>query len=266
MIEDDIAFKAPLDLPEDTTHQHVPDPKPPKKRRSAKMTSVVLVIALLLAVGGYFGWKQIQKEPAPSEPVPATNNSQTSATKKTDLPAATGVKSYTNDRMRLTLDYPNNWEAVEGTDGSFRIESPNFTYAAVDKGEVTGNFRIYIRQGAQTADSKYIGKGVAIQPSEKLIYAKPSANQRKETNISFFGLDTPDNFAYLLIAGNFDLKKGDTLGPNYGKEVDTFIITGGYSSKELKDGLGTNRVATDNFQQTTAYKQAVDILKSIQIN
>lgn len=264
MIDDDLALKEPLDLPEDTTQQHAPAPKPPRKSPNYKVIVLILFVVAVLAVGGYFGYSATQKKPTETE-TPNTTK-QTTKTIKTELPAATGTKSYTNDRMRLTLEYPNNWVVTEGTDGSFRVESPDFTYTALDKGELTGNFKIYARQGAQTADSKYIGKGVAVLPSEKLVYTKPAASQRKETNISFFGLDTPDNFAYLLIAGNFSLKKGDSLGPNYGKEVDTFIIGGGYASKDMKDGLETNKVAPDAFQQTTAYKQAVDILKSIQIN
>ena len=41
------------------------------------------------------------------------------------------------------------------------------------------------------------------------------------------------------------LQKGDTLGPNYGREQGTFIIACGFSSKDLKDDLATNPVSPD---------------------
>jgi hypothetical protein len=263
MVDDDNALKAPLDLPEDTTH-HVPPAHSPKRpKKGGKTFVIILLVALVLAALGFAGWKFTRPKPASQ----ATTNSDANTPAQpaeTDYTAATGTKTYTNDVMRLSFTYPDNWTVTE-TDNTVRVESPNFTYETLDKGNVTGNFRIYIRQGAQAADSKYIGEGVAILPSEKLVYAQPTATQRKDTYLSSFGLDTPDNYAFFLIAGNFNLKKGDTLGPNYGKEPDTFIIGGGYSSKDLKEGLETNKVPVDDFQESTAYKQAVDILKSIQI-
>ena len=51
-----------------------------------------------------------------------------------------------------------------------------------------------------------------------------------------------DNFAYFLVAGNFNLKKGDSLGPSYGKEANTFLVTGGYSARDLTDDFATNQI------------------------
>jgi hypothetical protein len=146
-----------------------------------------------------------------------------------------------------------------------RLESPDFSYQTTSKGTVTGNFRIYIRKGARTVDGKYIGRGYAFQPSEKLVYAQPALGQRADTYLSLFGLDTPDNFAFFLIAGNYNLNKGDTLGPDYGKEIDTYIIAGGFSAKDQKDDLATNPVSTEMVKISNAYKQAQVILKSLQL-
>ncbi len=264
MVEDDSALKEPLDLPEDTTsHQHVPLPPPVEKKNRSKKVLVmfiVLIIIICLVIGAWF----ILKKPKSNNDTTASTGTASEASKTNEIPTSNGTKSYTNDVMRLTLTYPNKWTVTE-KERSVWVESPDFSYETTDKGVVKGNFKIYIRQGAQTNDSKYIAKGVAIAPSEKLVYANPAPSQRKDTFLSSFGIDTTDNFAYFLIAGNFDLKKGDTLGPNYGKETDTFIIAGGYATKDLQDGLATNKVKPDTYQNTTAYKEAVDILKSIQI-
>lgn len=253
----------PLELPEDNTTHQPPAPQQTKPRRKVGKTAIIiLAIALVLVAGGLLAWKLTK--PKSNTAQNSNSNAQTADTAKTDLPASTGTKAYKNDIMRLSFTYPDNWTVTEDK-GTVTVVSPEFSYKSSDKGDVTGHFKLYVRQGAQTEDSKYIGKGVAIMPSEKLVYTNPAPSQRKDTNLSFFGIDTPDNFNYFLIAGNFDLKKGDTLGPNYGKEADTFIIGGGYSAKDLKEGLAMNNISVDQFQQSAAYKQAIDILKSIQI-
>ena len=149
--------------------------------------------------------------------------------------------------------------------GGIRIESTAFTFPAKYQGETSGNFRIYIRQGARKVDGTYIGRGYAVKPSEKLTYTQPAVGQRTETLLSSFGYDTTDNFAYFLIAGNFQLALGDTLGPNYGTEADTYIITGGYTSPTAVDDLATIPVALTYYQTTKAYRQALIILGSLQL-
>lgn len=263
MVEDDSALKAPLDLPEDTT-PHAPAPPSYNQKQPSgvgKKIFIVLVILIVIGAGGFGAFMLLK----PKNKQTSTTTEQKTATATTQEEAVTtSTKTYTNDIMRINFKYPDNWTVTEDSNVVL-VTSPEFSYKTVDKGSVNGIFKIYIRQGAQSADSKIIGRGVAVAPSEKLTYANPAPSQRKDTFLTNFGLDTTDNFAYFLIAGNFDLKKGDTLGPNYGKEPDTFIITGGYATKDMKEGLATSTVPVDSYQNTTAYKQAVDVLKSLQI-
>ena len=164
---------------------------------------------------------------------------------------------------RLELKYPDNWTVTETTDNGLRIESPEFSYQTIDKGDVTGYFRIYIRKSARSSDGKYIGRGVALQPSEKLVYSQPTISQRKETSLTLFGLDTTDHFAYFLLTPNFQLNTGETMGPNYGKEIEAYIIGGGYSTKTLTDDLATYKVSKDGLTQKNSYKQAIEIIGSL---
>lgn len=261
--EADSPLGGPLELPEDSTsHRYMAPQKPPKK--TGRYVIIIVIVALVLAILGFVGWKLTKSKSSNDAQANTIPGSGEAKTTKPTYTAAPGTKTYTNDRMRLTLSHPDNWTVEEISD-AFLVESPDFSYETVDKGEVDGNFRVYVRLGAKESDSKIIGRGYAIEPSEKLVYAQPTSTQRKETLLTPFGLDEPNNFAYFLIAGNFDLKKGDTLGPNFGKEADTLIIAGGYSSKDMNDGLETNKVPVEGFNESTAYKQAVDILKSIQV-
>ncbi len=271
--------EAPKNEPAPTgAHDEVPDdmpkpslesddlPRPPKLkngRKGLKIAIIVVVFLVLAVVGWYFF---LRKSPAPAQPAANKSGSnEQPANDNDDVPEAQLSETYTNNPYRITLKYPKTWQVDEQDDGSVIINSPDFSYKA-SKGEAkNGNFRVYIRKGATVADSEVIAKGVAIQPSEKLTYTNPAADQRKETNLSFFGLDDANNFAFMLITSNFDLKKGDTLGPNFGKETDTFIISGGYSESSMQSGMATNQIPVNGFQDTNAYKQAVQIIQSLQI-
>lgn len=229
---------------------------------------LLLILLCLVTVAGLaFGAWQLagnfNRLAAPAES-DDTQNLASADNLQTDVPDVTDTKKLKSDRPRIELAYPSSW-AVSETEDAVRLESPGFTYKLANGESVAGHFRIYIRQGARAADSVYIGKGIAVQQSEKLTYANPAPGQRAETNLSHFGLDTPDAFAYFLIAGNYALQKGDFLGPDYGKETETYIIAGGYSSKELADDLATNPVPLDFYNSTKAYEQALDILRSLKL-
>lgn len=248
--------------------KELPDLIEPHKDKKVLKTFLTVVVILLLVGGLLYGVYTlfIKKDPVtqPTQTTPTTTE-QTPIT-KADVPESTTTKPYENGPMGLKLTYPDTWKVTETADRGVRVESPTFTYATLDKGDVSGNFRIYIRKGARAADGAVIGRGVAIQPSEKLVYTQPAPDQRKDTLLTLFGLDTKDNFGFFLIAGNFQLNVGDTLGPDYGKEPDAFIVGGGYSSPDLSDDMATHTVAISTIPTSKAYAQAVEIIKSLQLH
>ncbi len=255
----------PSNLPVDT-NQHQPlkitEMYPVKK--SHKKLIIIITTGLVVVIIGIVAFTRDKKSPQSSES--SNNVTQTApVVVEKDVDDSTKTKEYENGFLGIKLSHPANWTAVDTQSNGVRIESPDFSYQTLNKGEVAGNFRIYIRKGARSQDSKYIGRGYAIQPSETLAYSKPALGQRSETFLTIFGLDTPDNFAYFFIAGNYNLIKGDTLGPDYGKEPDTYIISGGFSAKGLEDDMATNTVSADLIKTSNAYKQAVVILKSLQL-
>lgn len=258
----------PLELPGGEHSSKRSSHKHRSTRRVGKKLLIGICALVVLAGLGYVGKKLINssgdqtKTTSTSKQQSGTNNT---SGKPSDVPNNPATKTFKSDVLGLELTYPTSWTVSETTDNGLRVESPEFSYQTTDKGDVAGNFRVYIRKGTRPADSKYIGRGVAIQPSEKLTYIQPTSTQRKDTNLSLFGLDTTDQFAYFLVAGNFQLKKGDTLGPGYGKEPETYIVVGGYSSNALTDDLATNKVPLDSFAQKNAYKQAIEVIKSLKL-
>ncbi len=241
-------------------------PQPPNLKKSRKGLVIALVIVLLLAAAAAAWYFLLRNQPAPApEPAPQTSAEQQSDVGD-DVPEAENTETFTSDPYRITFKYPKTWTVNEEQDNSLLIQSEDFTYQSADQGESKrGNFRVYIRKGATTADSEIIAKGIAVEPSQSLTYTSPTPGQRTETNLTNFGLDSASNFAFLLITSNFNLKAGDVLGPNFGQEVDTFIIGGGYSESSLKPGLATNSVPLEGFNETNAYKQALAIIQSLEI-
>jgi hypothetical protein len=259
---DDSDLEQPLDMPEAAPHTRAhPQPKPNKRKPFKLIIAILLIAALGLAI-----WRLTKKEPkqTPSTPhvtVPASHESSRS---DFDIPTTTETKTYENSPMRAEITYPKNWTVTE-SDFGFTVTSPSFNFETTDKGTAKGNFTVYIRQGARDVDGKYIGAGVTIKPTDTLTYKAPGVGQRTTTNFTQFGADTKDHFTFFMITGDFNLKPGDTLGPNYGKEASTFIIAGGYKADGLKDDLAYSNVKLDYYASTTAYKQAVDIVKSLKI-
>lgn len=236
----------------------------PVKQTNKKLI-IISFAGILLVLLGIFAYSKIDKKSPTSQENTKTNSQTPVIVAEKDVADTAETKQFENGFLGIKLTHPVNWSAVDSESNGVRLESPAFSYQTLDKGAVTGNFRIYIRKGARTVDGKYIGRGYAFEPSEKLVYKNPALGQRPDTYLTLFGLDTPDNFAYFFIAGNYNLVKGDTLGPDYGKEPETYIISGGFSAKELKDDMATNQVSTNHAKTSNAYKQAIEIIKSLQL-
>lgn len=233
-----------------------------KPHKSLKLPLIILGVLIVLAAAGFAGWNIFLNKPADT-PVPSTPKAETPKV-ISDAPSAQATETYSSSALSVSFKYPKTWKISEAT-GGIRIESPDFTYRSISAGDIAGNFRVYIRQGSRNVDGVYIGKGIAIKTSDKLVYTQPAPGQRADTLLSFFGENGIDNFSFFLIAGNFQLALGDTLGPDYGKEPDTYIVAGGYSSTSAVDDLATIPVSTDYYATTNAYKQAVAIIASLQL-
>src|SRR5581483_5671009 len=115
-------------------------------------------------------------------------------------------KTFTAETLAVEFQYPADWTVTE-KDGTITAKSTAMTVQSTTGG-VSGAFRVYIRKVARDVDSKYIGRAVAMQATEPLTYSNPAPSQRKTTNLSFFGYDDANNFAFFMITGNFNLKKG----------------------------------------------------------
>jgi|AntRauTorckE6833_2_1112554.scaffolds.fasta_scaffold00037_72 hypothetical protein len=259
----------PLDLPGEPDTQDWSRSMP---THSWHKPAIIVGSIIVVLAGAGFAWMQLgqsspaddtQEESALSEPEPVVE--EESLPTDQDIVDVTDTETIRTRTPRVEFAHPTSWK-VSDADGYVRVVSPEFTYTTSDSEVIeNGVFRLHFRQGATEPESNYFGRGFASRPSETLTYSDPALGQREETNLSFFGLDNPNNFAYLLIAGNFSLAVGDTLGPDFANESDAYIIAGGYATSTLTEGIDTKKVPLDYFDTTNAYRQALDIIKSLKI-
>lgn len=264
---EDELYGQSLDMPDD---EYTPPSPHKNKKPLPKFAFVALASLFVVGLGGAAAWFFISGSDESDKPSD-TDAQQTQDITQEAGPVADGSDVTTDFEIatqrttspRMDIAYPNTWTLVdEGEDVS--IISPRFSFTTLAGEEIAnGYFKLYFRQGARDVDSSYIGRGVAALPSQPLKYSNPSIGQREETSLQFFGLDTSNNLSFMMIAGNFQLITGDILGPDFGRDGDSYIIAGGYSSDELEDDLQMHSVNTQYFQSTNAYKQAVDIIKSL---
>lgn len=265
-MDDDLKAAANSLTPDSAPASFKPAEAKHKQKRSIKPLIYAFTGLIGVAALGFVGYKVVTHKKSA-----ATNTTVTQVETTAKQPASSDItqedlsETYTSKLLSVGFSYPKSWKISESSSG-IKIESPAFNYTPAEAASLDGNFRIFIRQGSRDVDSKYIGSGIAIKPSEKLTYTSPAIGQRTETWLSSFGYNSADIFSYFLVAGNFQLERSDTLGPNYGKEPDTYLVVGGYSSLDNADDMAMNSVDLDYYATTTAYKEALQILASIQLN
>lgn len=238
-----------------------------KRPRNYKTIGIVVGVAIVtLAVCWWFFLRDTSPTPeaAQNQSVEESLAQIESEQGFDDVRQVNSTEEFSADRPNIDGEMPTSWE-FEQLDQAATLQSPDFTFTTTDGAEANGYFRIYLREGAAPEDADYLGRGYASQASEKISYTQPASSQVSSTYLSFFGLDETDNFAYFFVNGNFNLDIGESLGADFGKDDGAYIISGGYASDELEDTMATHKVPLDYFDQTNAYKQAVDIIKSLQI-
>lgn len=265
-----------VNIPENIPQEHLTDMSPvssspvekAKKSTILKRLFYGLLIIAVVAGAGIAAWKLIPAKGEKKKPAQTAQNQQQSAQNADPVALALGdthlTQTYNSDTLNLELKYPQGWTASE-QDGAVMVKSPSFDLQTNDGSKASSYFKVYIKKGTNDVDGKYLGKGYAVAPSEKLAYSDPAPGQRKSTFLTDFGLDTTDNFAYFVVQGNFELAKGDTLGPKFASEPDSFLVSGGFATDQQKDGLETIELPVDSYKQNLAYQTGVQIIQSLQL-
>ena len=265
---DDEIYGQDIQLPdEEATYR---PPSPHKDRKKPPFILIGLVAAAIIIGAGaaaFITTRNGDNEPAPVTEAPSADEVDEieSSAGSDDITAEFSLEQGRSNNPRMEFTHPDTWSLFE-QDGGVWFDSPALSFTTTDGQEITdGFFRLYIRQGARDVDSQSIARGVASRSSKPLTYDNPATDQREDTLLQFFGLDNGANTAFILVSGNFNLSSGDTLGPGFGADGESYIIVGGYTSDALEDDLATHPVNSEFFTSTNAYDQALGIIKSLRL-
>lgn len=265
--DEDYVNNEQMNLPgENQRDQSSPQFQTKKPKKSPKKLLFILGLILLAAAIGVAAWKLVpsKNESTGSNQAEQKTSEQASPSNDQGLGETSLTEEYKSDFLRISFKYPSSW-TVNEVDDAITVKSPNFTYKLGNGMNKEGFFKIYIRKAATDSDGDYLGKGYAVAPSEKIAYSEPASDQRKDTFLTDFGLEAPDNFAYFVVQGNFELKKGDTLGPDFASEMDAYLITGGFSSSDQTENMATNIIALSEYKTNQAYVTGIEIIKSLKL-
>lgn len=237
------------------------------KNSSSSNTKKYLIVALILIVvssaAGFAAWKLLlaKSNPTAANTVSETENQNEAPAENTlnDL-----TQEYTSDRLLVDIKYPAAWKAEEDA-GEIIVYSPETEVTAANGETVPVEFKVLIKQGADKTDSEYLGRGFAVEKSEPIKYNDPATGQRQKTFVTNFGLDSSDNFAYFIVQGNFNLKKDETLGPDFAGEADAILVSGGFYSKDSEDKTKLISLDPDNYKSDETYLTAIEIVKTLRL-
>lgn len=266
-VQNNDAPPASMNIPKDVPQEQIPPPRSNvSKKTVVKKLLIVLAVLVIIAGAAFAAWKFVIDKKDQTNPA-KNNQYQTAAAEKketVDIGASELTETFKSDFLMLEFKYPEAWKATE-TENIILVKSPSFKIEDKSGNESIVYFKVYIKRGANDSDGKYLANAYAIEQSQKISYSEPASGQRKDTNLTNFGNQTPDNFAFFVVQGNFNLAKGDTLGPKFAQEPDSFLIAGGFANDEMQDGLATKTVAADVFADKPAYMTAVEIVKSLKL-
>lgn len=225
-----------------------------------KYIIVTAVLTIVIFAAGFAVWKFLIHEDQ-VDPVASEDRSVSEITEES---ANELSQQYVSDRMMIDVKHPSNWKATE-ENNKIEIFSPETEVLDAEGNKLPAVFKVFIKLGAERSDSEYLGRGFAVKKSEPISYEDPALNQRKDSLVTGFGLDSSDHFAYFVVQGNFNLKKNESLGGEFAGKADEILVSGGFYSEESEDRTKLVAMSPDSYSSNELYKTAIEIIKTLRL-
>jgi cellobiose-specific phosphotransferase system component IIB len=221
---------------------------------------IITVIVVVLVAAGVGVWLLLgNKKPAQS----AASSSQTAQDSAAAAQASNTPKTFKSTTLNIEFTYPGAWKMRENADKSqIMLTSPQVTYqksGVSTQGVFTLKMRTSIVPQAMQTTLQNIS---AVKKSEVIAYASPTEQQRQYTSLSFGGKGT--NMSLLMVTGGSEFLPGDTFASGLDLQGAFYLFAGGYGS-DPNDSLTFDSVPLNSFVGTSAYAEAVDIIKSVKV-
>ena len=229
---------------------------------STKKYLIAATILIIIGTGSFALWKFVLADT--SDQSASVASEEQSEEVDGDASANGLSQEYSSDSLLIDIKHPANWK-VDESSGEIIVYSPAQEAEDVSGESLASEFRVMIKQGAGEPDSEYLGRGFAISKSEPIKYTDPASNQREESFLTNFGLDSSAYFSYFVVQGNFNLKKDETLGKDFASKADEILVSGGFYSKDSEDKTQLVSLDPDKFQSNETYKTAIEIVKTLRL-
>jgi len=184
------------------------------KRNRLIFLTVLAVVAVLAAL--YF----LLLQPKPATAPPAQQVQQTEQAPRVNVDEPTDP--YVSDAFGLSFDHPKSWQP-EDTGQELVVRSPVGKLADSTGAQVDGRIVVSFTAGGGKVPGYATGEPVAVIESQKLTYAKPSQNQRKQTYLSFVNFSQGGGIQEIFVTGDSGYKKGQVVPQVDVKKVDPII-------------------------------------------
>lgn len=242
---------------------------PNKKKPIYKKPIFFVLLVIVLATAGYFGYKSTSKKTTSSqETVPSS--SQTSSVSQTKT-ISTQTKNYSSQNFTLSFSYPQDWTVTDTTGTNLlTVTSPAVTLTDASNQKFNGQITMSIRGKTQKLTEFDKGSATAALESEKIAYTQPTQTQRGNTYVSFLRFAKTVNTAALdgvYITGDAGYKKDQDIPLIDITKVDPVIsITFGKCSDATCSSAPQTSISVSSWSDTALSTPLMNMLKSLAID
>ncbi len=230
------------------------------KRKGRRRKTLFLIILILLIAGGagaYFYLKPAEKKaPQQAAPSPAPQPADTQETLS---------ERYVSQDLRLALEHPKSWKVDAAAPGRLTLTSPLVKLSDADKDQTDSKVVITILSAGSDPAGFTANNASATIDAEKIAYAAPSQNQRKETHLSFISFGASTGIDAIFITGDAGYQAGQAVPKTDVARADPIIsvtfqkCTGAACTDKLS-------ISPDAWTAAAILQTAKSILQSLTIN
>lgn len=211
----------PPEYDDEAAAEYVSHLKPVQDEKKQKKTKriIMIVVVVVLVVGAAAAYFLFFKSDNSAKQTPAPS----SQTETVASPEEIGTKKYTSTELRLSLEYPANWKVKDDVQGLVTFTSPVVKIKENNGGEVDAKIVLgLVAAGSDVPGYENSNSATAVMDSEKITYANPSQNQRKQTYLSFAGFGS-NGLDAIYVTGDFGYQKNQNIPKTDVQKIEPII-------------------------------------------
>ncbi len=264
----------PVEDDEPTRLEYIKSVIPPgKPKRRWPLIIGLVIVVLVLAAGGYIGFKHVHRKHVT---VAHDSTTRTHLLKPGSVTSATSQYVSNGSDLNLTFTYPSNWSATPASgnnpnDQTITLTSPIQTIVNSAGQAVSGKVVVMLRPASSTMSELSSGEATAALASTQFDYSKPTSSQYQYPYLTYLDLNpgsNPDSaFQEVVITGNTSFTQGQNITES-SISVDP-IITASIDACTTKTCTGNGSplsITYATWQNDRVFQQTAALFESLSLN